>query len=248
MIVELYNSRHGYSAVVQAIARVQLRTRAYGRGLLEGVVRELIEHELHQALSDLTEEQFAGKLPDKAAELETVARFELDRRNINLESLEVRLVRMDSPPQMGPPGTYRWIEFLSPEIGTGDGFQVAVDVVALVVPARADSRLESNFAARLARQGVVDGLVSHLGGLLLEDVLIGRRRWTQQAAEDAERHLARAGLELRYLAVTEVRARPGKKAFRPAAPRNGDPLLGLHFLRPYADALKDPLPEDESRG
>lgn len=244
MIVEFYNSDHSYTAVVQAEARVELRDRSYGRSLLEGVVRELVEHQLHQALRDLNREAFELALASKSEELERTVGSELDRRNIDLHELKLRLVWLGEPDQVRPPGTYNWVEFQSSDIGTGDGFQVVVDSVALVGPLRPRAHFEPRQTQRLVQHclGEVFGL--GLTGLSLEDILVGRVTWTQRAVGQAGRALARAGLELRNLAVTEVRARPGKTAFRPPTTGGADFASGLR-IQPMADLTREPLSEEE---
>lgn len=237
MVIELFTSS-GATLVCQAIASVHLKNRNVGRTLLEGLVRELLEYHLHRVLSKSHPDQLMTDLKTYTYRIEADLRSDLEHRGVTLSSLELRPIRVDRDPEQMAPGSYRWVEFLSPPIGTRDGFQVVADTVALV-KAPENYMVDPVYANRFALAAVSDAFLSTVGGLAVEDLLSSRNRWTGETLHRAQETLDQSRLHLEYLAVTEVSVRPAHDEFR--AGRAGDPFLNL--FRQISDGL---LKEDES--
>lgn len=240
MVIELFTPQGG-ALVCQAIAQVHVRDRTVGRSLLEGLVRELLEYHLHRHLGDTTPERLQENLRRLAYRVETDLRKDLQHRGVTLGTLDLRPVRVDPAAGSARPGTYRWVEFLSPEIGTRDGFQVVCDTVALVKAALEDYKIEPMYANRCCRAALSDALMTAAGGLDLEDLLGRRAVWNAEALERGQEILRSAQLHLEYLAVTDIVVRPRKAAFRAfgAPSSQGRDLLEDLFFMPYGEAIRE---------
>lgn len=245
MVIELFNSR-GSTLVCQAIAQVEISDRSVGRNLLEGLVRELLEYQLHRYLNRSKTSNFASRLDQFRPMIETELGRDLQHRGVKLSGLELRPVRTEAKTDKRP-GTYRWTEFLSPDIGTRDGFQVVIDTVSLVRARNPEWRIEPLYARRCVVAALTEALITSAGGLDLEDLLSRRQKWTAEAMESCQEILASAKLHLEYLAVTEIIVRPRQQTLRP--PTNWsvvDALASLSLL-PYREKVAEPEPDSAQK-
>lgn len=230
MVIELFSSG-GASLVCQAIAGVEISDRSVGRNLLEGLVRELVEFQLHRFLHRAGPEDFKERLEFSREAIERELGRDLAHRGVKLTGLTLRAVRTEEKFSRLP-GTYRWTEFLSPEIGTRDGFQVVIDTVSLVRARQHGRGIEPLYARRCTVAALSEALITGAGGRDLEDLMMRRDRWTGEALERAQEILTRAELHLEFLAVTEVVVRPRQQSLRPRGKAADFTLGGLSWL-PY---------------
>lgn len=248
MILEL-KSRQGAYLACQAIAQVQLRNRSLGRSVVEGLVREQLELHLYRALEAPLSTGETGQGLDRLlmaarADIEKALGADLAARGLPLTSLQLRPVLADeacAPDWVGR--SHLWVEFLSPEVPTQDGFQVVIDMAALVTPILDGELLEPLNANRAARSALEEAVNAACQGMGLETLLGSRAQWTDRILERSGDSLEEAGLELRALSITDVQVRPRTEAFRPTRKRVLDPLVNLHFLS-YRDVVKDPQRKD----
>ncbi len=247
MILEL-KSRQGAYLACQAIAQVQLRNRSIGRSVVEGLVREQLELHLYRALEAPLSRGEAGQSLDRLLvaareEIEKNLGEDLAARGVPLVKLQLRPVLSDeacTPDWVGR--SHLWVEFLTPEVATLDGFQVVIDTAALVTPILEGELLEPLNANRATRGALEEAVNAACQGMGLETLLGNRAAWHDRILERSSDSLEEAGLELRALAITDVQVRPRTEAFRPTK-RVLDPLVNLHFLS-YRDVVKDPQRKD----
>jgi hypothetical protein len=246
MILEL-KSRQGAYLACQAIAQVQIRNRAIGRSVLEGLVREQLELHLYRALegplsAGAPVESLDQLLLAARSQVEKTLSEDLESRGIPLTSLQLRPVLADSgnPDWIGRP--HLWVEFLSPEVATSDGFQVVIDMASLVTPIL-EERLDHLNATRSTRGALEEAVNAGCQGMGLENFVWRRAQWTDKILELTGDALEQSGLELRVLAITDVQVRPRTEAFRPTKKPVLDPLLNLHFMA-YGDVVRDPQRKD----
>ncbi len=237
MVIELFTSS-GATLVCQAIASIHLTNRNVGRTLLEGLVRELLEYQLHRVLGRSHPDRLVKDMKTFTYRIKADLRSDLAQRGVGLSGLELRAVRVTTEGEVLRPGSYRWVEFLSPPIGTREGFQVVTDTVALV-RAPENFTVDLVYANRFSLAAVNEAFLSAIGGMPLEDILRNRSEWTREALNRAQETLVQSRLHLEYLAVTEVAVRPLQDEFKVG--RAGDPFLNL--FRQMSDGV---LREDES--
>ena len=240
MVFELF-SANGASLVCQAIAQIEMTNRTVGRNLLDGLVRELVEFQLHRFLHRSAPNEFAERLAFSKDAIQRELTRDLAHRGVGLKDLTLRAVRTEEKLTRRP-GTYRWTEFLSPEIATRDGFQVVIDSVSMVRARQLDRPIEPRYARRCTVAALSEALITEAAGRDLEDLMMRREVWTKETLERAQEILVRAELHLEYLAVTELLVRPQQETLRPkTAMGELGPLGGLSWLpSPLAKDLATP--------
>lgn len=230
--------------VWQVIAHIQKVDRPMPKSVLEGMLREMIEHELYRGLTgdDLNE---------------AVGRALLDR-GVHLTQVELR--SLDASVDARRPGLKpQWWEVLVEDLSTADGFGVTLDVVgrAHLAPEIAGHHGQQLVLRSTLTAGLQVELADIFANLEVEAVMGSRESWTAELLNRLvegnfdrvldQFHIEKVGhghnAGLGRLWVTELKVKARDNAFRPQ-PQKQRWAGPLGFFSAYVDPLMLRLPDE----
>ncbi len=202
MILEILTEDGSFLAF-QAVAQVRMLDRRVSRALLGPMVRELLEHYLHVEVARKSEAQVVESLQTIRGQLRAQLERDLRRRGVELVEMTLRVIQLEAAPR-DPDGF--WLEVMSPEMLTVEGFVVTVDAVA-----RVGCRSWFDATPEALRQRAT--LVLHEGFLNLprvdlESLNRDRGCLAQQILSFAHPAMKAASVNVESLAITDIRVQP----------------------------------------
>ncbi|MCE7869725.1 hypothetical protein DYH09_05015 [bacterium CPR1] len=202
MILEILTEDGSFLAF-QAVAQVRMLDRRVSRALLGPMVRELLEHYLHVEVARKSEAQVVESLQTIRGQLRAQLERDLRRRGVELVEMTLRVIQLEAAPR-DPDGF--WLEVMSPEMLTVEGFVVTVDAVA-----RVGGRSWFDATPEALRQRAT--LVLHEGFLNLprvdlESLNRDRGCLAQQILSFAHPAMKAASVNVESLAITDIRVQP----------------------------------------
>lgn len=203
MVLEILTEEGG-SLAFQAVAQVKMLDRRVSRALLGPMVRELLEHYLSVEVSQRTEPQVVDALASIRTHLQQQLEADLRRRGVELVEMTLRVIQLEAAPR-DPDGF--WLEFVSPELRTVEGFVLTVDAVARV---GGRSWLDASPEALRQRATLVlhEGFAKLPRGLDLESLNRDRGTLAQQVLSCAYAAMKAADVNVESLAITDIRVQP----------------------------------------
>ncbi len=202
MILEILTEDGSFLAF-QAVAQVRMLDRRVSRALLGPMVRELLEHYLQVEVARKSEAQVVESLQTIRGQLRAQLERDLRRRGVELVEMTLRVIQLEAAPR-DPDGF--WLEVMSPEMLTVEGFVVTVDAVA-----RVGCRSWFDATPEALRQRAT--LVLHEGFLNLprvdlESLNRDRGCLAQQILSFAHPAMKAASVNVESLAITDIRVQP----------------------------------------
>ena len=232
--------------VWQAIAHLQKVDRQMPKSVLEGILREMLEHYTNQGLLAPAIEKEMGSA--------------LTPRGIHLKKLELRALDVSHTTRRDALSP-RWWEIPVEELFTADGFSVSLEVVARAHLAPEVD--EHHGSVLVLRSTLTAGLQVELADLFqsmeLETVLTQRESWSRQLLRRLtdgnfdqvldNMHSEKIGpghnAGLEALWVTEIKVKAREEAFRPKPrQRYGDPLAHFFFMA-HGDPFRQRQPGEK---
>ena len=252
MIIALPNTQKELVAV-QAVAHIQRVDRTLSRSVLEGMLRELIEHWIVRVWLETEHSTEA---------VEAGLRSDLQGRGVVLKALQLRPLpqRSSEPPA---DCLSDWTEILLDDLSTKDGFQVTLDLVVRTWVSRKVDEIDGMLAPwkAMLRINLERELRQAFKDRDLEDLLRTRGEWAAKVLDilgngEVDESLDQMHQEvlgpghhaaLDSLWVTDVQIKARQEAFRPwNNARYADPFTHFFFLA-YGDVIREPLREDSDR-
>lgn len=202
MILEILTEDGSFLAF-QAVAQVRMLDRRVSRALLGPMVRELLEHYLQVEVARKSEAQVVESLQTIRGQLRAQLERDLRRRGVELVEMTLRVIQLEAAPR-DPDGF--WLEVMSPEIRTVEGFVVTVDAVARV---GGRSWLDATPEALRQRATLVlhEGFIN-LPRVDLESLNRDRGSLAQQILGFAHPAMKAASVNVESLAITDIRVQP----------------------------------------
>ncbi len=202
MILEILTEDGSFLAF-QAVAQVRMLDRRVSRALLGPMVRELLEHYLQVEVARKSEAQVVESLQIIRGQLRAQLERDLKRRGVELVEMTLRVIQLEAAPR-DPDGF--WLEVMSPEIRTVEGFVVTVDAVARV---GGRSWLDATPEALRQRATLVlhEGFIN-LPKVDLESLNRDRGCLAQQILGFAHPAMKAASVNVESLAITDIRVQP----------------------------------------
>ncbi len=203
MILEILTEDGSYLAF-QAVAQVRMLDRRVSRALLGPMVREILEHYLQVEVARKSEAQVVESLQTIRGHLRAQLERDLKRRGVELVEMTLRVIQLEAAPR-DPDGF--WLEIMSPELRTVEGFVVTVDAVARV---GGRSWLDASPEALRQRATIVlqEGFINLPKGLDLESLNRDRGCLAQQVLSYAHPAMKAASVNVESLAITDIRVQP----------------------------------------
>ncbi|GMU51785.1 MAG: hypothetical protein AMXMBFR33_09310 [Candidatus Xenobia bacterium] len=202
MILEILTEDGSFLAF-QAVAQVRMLDRRVSRALLGPMVRELLEHYLQVEVARKSEAQVVESLQTIRGQLRAQLERDLKRRGVELVEMTLRVIQLEAAPR-DPDGF--WLEVMSPEMRTVEGFVVTVDAVARV---GGRSWLDATPEALRQRATLVlhEGFIN-LPRVDLESLNRDRGCLAQQILSFAHPAMKAASVNVESLAITDIRVQP----------------------------------------
>jgi hypothetical protein len=194
----------GSSLAFQAVAQVRMLDRRVSRALLGPMVRELLEHYLQMEVARKNESQVVDALAGIRTRLHRQLETDLKRRGIELVEMTLRVIQLAAAPR-DPDGF--WLEFVSPELRTVEGFVLTVDAVARV-GGRSWLDASPDGLRQRATLALHEGFVNLPKGLDLESLNRDRGTLAQQILSCAHPAMKAADVNVESLAVTDIKVMP----------------------------------------
>ncbi len=203
MVLEIL-TEDGSSLAFQAVAQVKMLDRRVSRTLLGPMVRELLEHYLQVEVGRRNEPQVVEALAGIRTRLRAQLENDLQRRGVELVEMTLRVIQLEAAPR-DPDGF--WLEFVSPELRTVEGFVLTVDAVARV-GGRSWLDASPDALRQRATLALHEGFVKLPKGLDLESLNRDRGTLAQQILCCAHPAMKAADVNVESLAITDIRVQP----------------------------------------